>query len=260
VSGEKAALIERVRARDATLVEVSVPTVTASVGDLVVLLAASDPLTREAAAVALGSTNDAQAVKPLRDAARDTDSRVRAAAVAALVMLGREALLPEIVKSLRSDDPRIVVGAAVVLGRVRERLVVPNLVEAFKTDDVSVGAAVAWALGQIGDRAVLPWLVAALGQGFAAAAVAEALGHLGDPRAVESLLSALSLDNSDARAAVARAWGRIAPLDEPLTKQVVGQLTVLATDVSPRVRLSAALSLYELGEGGASLERALEGT
>lgn len=253
-------LLQRVRALDAELVAPSAsstPTEGEPVEKLFERLAATEAAVRESAAEQLGLLGDARAVSPLRAAAADVDARVRSAAVASLVRLGRDTLLPEIVKGLRHEDPRVVVGAAVVLGRVGDRAAVPNLVEAFKTDDPTVGAAVAWALGRCDERAVVPWLVAALEQRFAAAQAAEALGSLGDERAWPALSEALAAEDPEVRAAAARALGRIC-LAPHVTPRVVAVLEPLSRDPVRRVRLCAALALFELGEGGAQLARALD--
>ena len=182
---------------------------------------------------------------------------VRAAALAALVRLSPDELLPEIVKSLRSEDARVVAGAAVVLGRAallgarQAHAAVPNLVEAFQTDDVEIGRAVAWALGCMGDRAVVPWLVAAIEQGFVPQTAAQALGRLADARAQPALLAALADDDELVRASAARALGRLH--DVPLLR-----LEAMLLDPSPRVRLCAALVLYERGEDDGPLALALD--
>lgn len=225
---------------------------------LQVLLQSVDAEVRADAAEALGHLGDTRALRPLQGMLVDPDGEVRSHAAVALIRVGDDVLLPEVVKSLRHPDPRIVVGAAVALGRLRDVRTVPNLVEAFKTKDVEVGAAVAWALGQCGDAAALPWLITAVEQGFAAANACEALGRIGDPRAQAALISALGAVADDVRAYAARALGLLRP-PEPRgglatrtaqlsTQRAVGPLRALLRDRSRKVRLCAALSLYELGE------------
>lgn len=249
-------LLERVRALDDDLVD-ELERSPGTVEELLTDLAAVEPGVRARAAAALGRLADPGVTRALRVAAGDPSPAVRAAALAALVRLSPDALLPEIVKSLRGDDARVVAGAAVVLGRAAQlgargaRAAVPNLVEAFKTDDVHVGAAVAWALGCMADRAVVPWLVAALEQGFVPAAAAAALGRLADPRAQPALLAALGDADEGVRAAAARALGR-------LPGAPIARLEPLLGDASPRVRLCAALALYQRGEDAGPLTRALD--
>lgn len=208
-----------------------------------------DPDVRAEAAEALGLLGHGDAVSALRAQLKDADGEVRTSAAVALIRIGDEALFPEVVKALRHADRRVVIGAAVTLGRLADPRVVPNLVEAFKTQDREVGAAVAWALGQCRDRAALPWLLAALEQGFAAANVCEALGRIGDARARPALLGALRSEAADTRAYAARA---LSLLDGPPVGQerarLVSALRRGLKDPSRKVRLCAAIALYELGE------------
>lgn len=226
--------------------------------ELTFALRSNDADVRAEAAEALGHLGDTRALRPLRGLLVDSDGEVRAHAAVAMIRVGDEVLLPEVVKALRHLDPRVVVGAAVALGRLRDLRTVPNLVEAFKTTNVEVGAAVAWALGQCGDAAALPWLMTAVEQGFAAANACEALGRIGDHRAQAVLISALGAVADDVRAYAARALGLLRP-PEPRggvaartaqlhSQRAVGPLRALLRDRSRKVRLCAALSLYELGE------------
>lgn len=238
----------------------------AAVEPLLARLQEDDPDVRADAAEALGRMKDRRALSPLRALLSDPDGEVRTNAAVALVRIGDEQLFPEVVKALRHADPRVVVGAAVTLGRLGDRRVVPNLVEAFKTENVEVGAAVAWALGQCGDRAALPWLITAVDQGFAVANACEALGRIGDPLAQATLHAALANPSDEVRAYAARALGQLrfragsAPRAEDddgvaPDPRVIPALKGLLKDRSRKVRLCAAISLYELGEalGAASL-------
>lgn len=227
-------------------------------------LADDDGEARAEAAEALGLLGDARALEPLRARLQDPDGEVRTNAAVALIRIGDAQLFPEVVKALRHPDPRVVIGAAVALGRLADARVVPNLIEAFKTENAEVGAAVAWALGQCGDPAALPWLITAVEQGFAVANACEALGRIGDPRAQPALLRALEHASDEVRAYAARALGLLrrepdgagAPLAEPLAAHLaVPELKALLEDRSRKVRLCAAIALYELGEklGGQTL-------
>jgi HEAT repeat protein len=191
----------------------------------------------------------------LEAALSDPDPEARAAAAVALAKGGDAGIFAAIIKNLRHSDSRVVVGAAVALGRVGDPRAVPNLLEAFKTDDVDRASAVAWALGRCGDPAAVPWLLAALGHEVAAASCCEALGHLGDARAAPGLMQALGHAHPDVRAHAARALGRLQLNgDERATRTaglVISALRGVLDDDARRVRLSAALSLYDLGERAA---------
>lgn len=227
-----------------------------------------DPAIRHDAAEALGSLGDTRALTPLRALLRDPEGGVRTAAAVALIRVGDQQLFPEVVKALRHEDPQVVIGAAVALGYLADRRVVPNLVEAFKTDNVEVGAAVAWALGQCKDAAALPWLITAVEQGFAVANACEALGRIGDARAQGALLRALDHNADDVRAYAARALGLLqyaqaaggrGQLGLMAQGKALPKLRRLLTDRSRKVRLCAAIALYELGEqvGGRQVVREL---
>lgn len=234
-----------------------------SVEKLIEALKHNDAETRADAAEALGRIGDTKALNPLRERVQDADGEVRTQAAVALIRIGDEQLFPEVVKALRHEDPRIVVGAAIILGRLADARVVPNLVEAFKTTNTDVGSAVAWAIGQCGDAAALPWLMTAVERGFVAANACEALGRIGDMKAQPVLLKALESPADDVRAYAARALGmlRSGGTKSVAIKSAAGlrmgmlsdnkaapALRKLLSDRSRKVRLCAAIALYELGD------------
>jgi HEAT repeat protein len=234
-------------------------------------LGADDPEARADAAEALGVLGDKRALSALRERLQDGDGEVRTNAAVALIRIGDEQLFPEVVKALRHEDPRVVIGAAVALGRLADKRVVPNLVEAFKTENPEVGAAVAWALGQCKDAAALPWLTTAVEQGFAVANACEALGRIADPKAQAALLKATTHAADDVRAYAARALGLLkheggestagARAGQLASHRATPRLRELLQDRSRKVRLCAAIALYELGEklGGEALVQELQG-
>lgn len=242
-----------------------------AVPDVVAGLSNEDPEVRADAAEALGVLGDTEALVPLRESLGDPDGEVRTNSAVALIRIGDEQLFPEVVKSLRHEDPRVVIGAAVALGRLADARVVPNLVEAFKTENAEVGAAVAWALGQCGDASALPWLITAVEQGFATANACEALARIGDSRAQPALLGALEHPADDVRAYAARALGLLkygaasaagAAAGAAAAGRALPRLRELLEDRSRKVRLCAAIALYELGEklGGDALVSELSGS
>ncbi|MFH1807593.1 MAG: HEAT repeat domain-containing protein [Pseudomonadota bacterium] len=230
----------------------------AAVPELLAALKTDDALARLDAVEALGELRDHAALEPLRSLINDKDPDVRTATAVALVRIGDDQLFPEMVKALRSDNASVVVGAALVLGHLADRSAVPNLVEAFKTDDLRIGSAVAWALGRCGDPVALPWLTTAVRLNFVAANACEALGRIGDAKATPVLLKALESPNDDTRAYAARALGILkhgsakgglgSMMGTLAANQVVPALKKLLGDRARKVRLCAALAMYELGE------------
>jgi len=214
---------------------------------------------RADAAEALGRMGALSSAADLKAALGDGDGEVRTQAAVALIRLGDDSLFPQVVRSLRHDDPRVVLGAAVVLGRVADKRVVPNLVEAFQTTHEEVGAAVAWALGQCQDPACLPWLRAAVDQGFCVVHVCEAIGRIGDASAAPSLLPKVQSDAVNERAYAARALGMLRfDVDDAGKGDAVAALQGCLNDDARKVRLCAAIALYELGEAVGQRQLALE--
>ncbi|MBN2361856.1 MAG: HEAT repeat domain-containing protein [Deltaproteobacteria bacterium] len=238
-----------------------------AVPELIAALDDADVVRRIDAVEALGDLRDTRALRPLRKKLDDASPTVRRQAAVALVKIGDQQIFPEVVKSLRDPDPRLVVGAALILGHIGDQSVVPNLVEAFKTNNPEVGSAVAWALGRCGDERALPWLIAALRGGFVAANVCEALGRIGSPKATAPLIEALASAVDDVRAYAARALGmlrrdsggKIGGLGVMARNQAAPALQKALQDPSKKVRLCAAIALFELGEkmGGKQLVREL---
>jgi len=238
-----------------------------AVPQLIQALDDADVVRRIDAVEALGELRDGRAIKPLRKKLDDTSPAVRRQAAVALVRIGDQQIFPEVVKSLRDPDSKLIVGAALILGHIADKSVVPNLVEAFKTDNPEVGSAVAWALGRCGDERALPWLIAALKAKFVAANVCEALGRIGSAKATAPLIDALRSEVDDVRAYAARALGmlrrdtagKLGGLGVMARNQATPALQKALQDPSKKVRLCAAIALYELGEklGGKQLVREL---
>ncbi len=109
----------------------------------------SHPLVRRAAAWALGRMYDPQATSALREAARDSDATVRAAAVEALAEHRDETSLLE---RLQDKDAFVRRQAARALGQLRaQAAVAPLIARLGREKDPEVKRAIAWALGEIGD-------------------------------------------------------------------------------------------------------------
>ncbi|MCP4500616.1 MAG: HEAT repeat domain-containing protein [Deltaproteobacteria bacterium] len=229
--------------------EASIPELTSNLEDM-------DADVRADAAEAMGRIGSPNAAGALKALLTDGDGEVRTQAAVALIRIGDDSLFPKVVKSLRHEDPRVVLGAAVVLGRVADRRVVPNLVEAFQTNHEEVGAAIAWALGQCGDDASLPWLCTAVQQGFCVVNACEALGRIGSPHAADALLRRLHDAHTDVRAYAARSLGMLRYASDDYDAAfcaekkaiAIAALAGLFSDAERKVRLCAAIALYELGD------------
>jgi len=225
----------------------SAPRAAPSLERLLEQLRSADAAVRESAAGALGERRE------------DSEKAVRSAAAISLARLGDRALLAEMVKGLSDSNPRSVAGSAVALGLSKRPEVVEPLLAAFKTHNTSVGAAVAGALGMIRDARALPPLLEALKADFVPADACDALGALGDARAAPGLTRALKHRDEKVRARAARALGALrsglaaADCREARDKAVLALRKLLA-DPSRKLRLSAALSLHELGDREASAQ------
>ncbi len=109
----------------------------------------SHPLVRRTAAWALGRVHDPRATNALREAARDSEAAVRAAAVEALGEHREEAALLE---RLQDKDAFVRRQAARALGQLRARAATAPLIARLgREKDPEVKRAIAWALGEIGD-------------------------------------------------------------------------------------------------------------
>jgi HEAT repeat protein len=215
-----------------------------------------DPAKRERAAKALGQEPAPGAADALRACLADPERPVRAAAALSLLRLGDPRLFRETLRDLADSAPRKVASAAHALGLSGNPQAVEPLLEAFKTHDTAVGAAVAAALGLLGDRRACPALQAALKVDFVPAEVCAALGRLGHPPSIPALARALCHREPDVRASAARALGHFRSRASeaevgPKLAKAVPLLRKSLDDGLPRVRLLAALALFELGDAEA---------
>jgi HEAT repeat protein len=116
--------------------------------------ALSDPLTRSAAAEALGEVGAeaAEAIPALEAVINDSDSNVCARAIEALGRIGRPAL-PLLIRTLKHENAFVAMWAAAVLGRMKEVAAeaIPPLIEALDHRDAQVRELAAVALSQHGN-------------------------------------------------------------------------------------------------------------
>jgi len=209
--------------------------------------------------LALGETGSSEALPALRGLLEDESKPVRSAAAISLARLGDRALLTEMIKGLTDANPRSVAGSAIALGLSKRPEVVDPLLAAFKTHNNAVGAAVASALGMIGDTRALGPLLEALKADFVPTDACDALGALGLVQAAPGLTKALKHRDEKVRSRAARALGALRrALADPTAREArdkaVLALRKLLADPSRKLRLSAALSLHELGDREASAQ------
>jgi HEAT repeat protein len=183
------------------------------------------PQVLEALLRALGRTNCAEAVAPLRDALDDTDSRVRWVAADALAGLGNEEAAAALRGALADPDDAVRSKVVEELGRMKDAAAVAGLVNALADDAPGVRARAAQALERIGDRSAVAALETVLQNDVTPVrmAAAEALGRLGDAGTVSRLRPMLGPG----------ANGQVTELD----------MTVMTA----LVRLRDAASLEEIG-------------
>ena len=212
-----------------------------------------DPAVRAAALEALTELDDPAALAHLAEAiAGDADPAVRATAAQALADLDDPAALSQIAEAMASDSSASVRAAAAgALGSAGDPAGLSTLAEAAAGDhDPAVRAAALEALAELDDSAALPALAqAAAGDSdpMVRAAAVEALAALDDPDALDTLSEALDSDQSaPVRAAAAGALGS---LGDP---EAFSQLAEAVTDdEDPRVRAACALALAELDDPAA---------
>jgi HEAT repeat protein len=222
------------------------------------LLTDADPARRAKAADLLTPFVQKRINAALRVALDDDDERVRKAALLALVSQGDKRACAEVEADLESEDEEEIVRAAVTLGRARSVESVPALLKAFRTKNAAVAEAVAEALGETGDRIAAPLLCLALEHRFVPVTAADSLGRIGDERAIAPLLRALEVSrDGELRAAAARALGRIRRVRKKrhvstpqvlLEGRVIPALRKALEDSDKRVRINAAVALWQLGD------------
>ncbi len=202
-----------------------------------------------------------EAVKPLIQALKDGDNKVRQRAASALGRIGDRRAVEPLILALHDSDMFTRVFAADALGKIGDERAVEPLIQALKDKLVSVRYSAADALGKIGDERAVEPLIQALEWGSAQMDIINALGRLGDARAVEPLIEVLRYGGDYVpRVCAAAALGEIG--DE----RAIEPLTEALNDEEKDVRQAAKYALTRImKERGFSkldvqlmLERSLE--
>jgi bilin biosynthesis protein len=106
---------------------------------------------RRKAAEDLGNIRDMRAVKPLKKALKNEQSKiVQLAAIGALVKLGKTEYLDQIIERIKDEDSAVRSYAVDVLGDIRDPLALDPLIAAIDDDNESVRFRAALSLGNIG--------------------------------------------------------------------------------------------------------------
>jgi len=195
---------------------------------------------------ALNASDATEALPVVKKMLRDPVEDVRMQAAINLVILGSDDVFWSLLRALEHKNKNVIVGSALTLGKLRDKRAIPYLISAFKTNEVESGAAIAWALGQLKSVESLPWLIVALHHKFVALNVCEALGNIGDEEAFDALECALSSGVSEVRAFASRSLGMLQYQNQKKFDSALHLLRRLVCDSSRKVRLCAALGLFEL--------------
>jgi HEAT repeat protein len=158
-------------------------------------LKSPDPLVRRQACITLAARRNPVDAPHAREALKDTDPRVRAAALSALRSMEGAGARDTLLEVMRSDPAKEVRWqAAVELEALNDPQALPGLIEGLKDPDPLVRTGAAEALKALPNPApAVPALTKALREKDAGVrrAAAEALGKAGDQSAVPALVKAL---------------------------------------------------------------------
>lgn len=210
-----------------------------------------DAAVREAAVLALGESQDEQAVMPLTQVLQGVEQVLKSAATRALGNIGdKRGILPLVTAYEQGDvRPDMVIKS---LGQIGDADALPTILEALGHGDGRVRDTALMALMQLKSSAVEP-LIAALGnpEPLIRAKVAQALGHLGDKRAVLPLMALFNDPDLDVQTEAATSVGLINTSDS------IDLLSSLLTDKRRDVRWCAAWALWH-SKNPAALEGLLQ--
>ena len=173
---------------------------------------------------------------------------VRQAAGFALASLRDPSIVQAFILELEGASSARAARAAITLGEAGFQNAAPYFIAAFTRADAKASAAFARALGLLAERSAAPLLIEALEDDFVPTEAAVALGQLNDASAVPALTRALSHKKDTVRAAAAYALACLEGSSEEEERGVRRRLHELTADASRRVRLCAAVALFERGD------------
>jgi HEAT repeat protein len=208
-------------------------------------LGSSDPSTREAAAFGLGLSQPASAVSPLIQALRDATPGVRANSAWALGRIDDGRALAPLLGLFRDESEKVRLAAVVATGRLDSTSAVAALMRVVQQDPApSVRRSAAWALGQLESREAADVLAGVLSRDSDAHVremAAWALGHMEGRAGKAALANALSKD-ADERVRETAAWS-LAQIED---RSAVDALAAATSDGSARVRGTVAWAIGQL--------------
>lgn len=218
-------------------------------------LRTGSPRDRATALQGLALFDDQAARAALRGALDDRDREIRFAAAEALVAKGEPLRADSLVQRLQlgsAQSARATVSLFRTIAQTRPEEIKALVMQ--REQNLEVRIAAIEALAETGDYSMVP-VIAELGRAAADGTeelprYLHALGRLGHPSARRTVIAALSSESMAARAAAARAAGRIALVES------ADRLAELLDDPEWWVRFRAAEALIELGKPGLDLLRA----
>lgn len=178
----------------------------------------------------------------------DSLPSVRQAAGFALASVRDPAIVQAFILELKGASSARAASAALILGEAGFQSAAPYFIAAFTRDDAKASAAFARALGLLAEKAAAPLLIQALEDDFVPTEAAVALGQINDVAAMPALLRALGHKKDSVRAAAAYSLACLDGTSEEQERGVRLKLQELTSDASRRVRLCAAVALFERGD------------
>lgn len=205
----------------------------------------SDPFLRATAAIALGDTQQPEAMPILEILLKDKIPRVRANAVESIAKVGDPSSVSLLLPLLDDPNNRVKANVAMVLWKFGGLRMVSELHNMLKTsyNDKWLRASAAWALGEIGGFETVENLVAARNDKAPEVRgnIAKALGKIGDVSAIEKIVPYLDDADPFVRANTVEALGTLKAQNE-----IDILLSKLSTETESVVLAKIALTLEKI--------------